>query len=119
VIVRGVIAPTVAAQERHHLLSTSIATEAASYSFGTLFLRWPPPVTFSPIWLYRNLRTGPLKPAILELKRAAEKLYGVPRRIGTWNASRAARKRAELRNADGRMYSLYFVPNRRPIRIPG
>jgi choline dehydrogenase-like flavoprotein len=114
VIVRGVVAPTVAAQERHHFLSTSIAIEAASYSFGTPFLGWPPPITFGPIWLYRNLRTGPLKPAILELKRAAEKLYGVPRRIGTWNASRAARKRAELRNADGRMYSLYFRSEQAP-----
>jgi hypothetical protein len=58
-----------------HFLSTSIAIEAASYSFGTPFSGWPPPVTFGPIWLYRNLRTGPPKPAILELKRAVEKLY--------------------------------------------
>jgi len=107
-IVRGVVTPTVEAKERHHLLSTSIAIEPASYSFGTPFLGWPPPITFGPILVYRGLREGPLKPAIYALKNTAEKLYGIPRRVITWKSTRAARARAKLGTSFGRTYSLYF-----------
>jgi choline dehydrogenase-like flavoprotein len=114
VIVRGVIKPTAEAQERHQLLSTSIAIEPASYAFGTPFMGWPPPITFGPIWLYRNLRDGPLRPAILALKRGAEKMWGMPRRMGTWNATRTARARANAKIGFGRMYSLYFRSEQAP-----
>ena len=116
VIVRGCVAPTAAAQEQHQLLSTSIAIESASYAFGTPFLGWPPPITFGPIWLYRNLRVGLLKPAILELKRAAEKLYGVPLRIATLGSTRAALAHAGVPARAGRALSLYFRSEQAPDR---
>jgi choline dehydrogenase-like flavoprotein len=114
VIVRGVIKPTAEAQERQQLLSTSIAIEPASYAFGTPFIGWPPPITFGPIWLYRNLRDGPLRPAILALKCGAEKMWGMPLRMGTWNATRAARARANAQTGVGRLYSLYFRSEQAP-----
>jgi choline dehydrogenase-like flavoprotein len=113
-IVRGVITPTSAAQQRHALLSTSIAIEPASYSFGTPFLGWPPRVTFEPILLYRNLRSGPFDAVAVALKRTAERLYGMPRRWRTFNAARAAVARSKARFGAKRLYSLYFRSEQAP-----
>lgn len=114
VVVRGVLAPTPHAQERHQLLSTSIAIESASYSFGTPFLGWPPPVTFGPIRTYRRLRQGPFGGVIDALKRNAERAAGIPTRVRTLRASSAARKRALPPARGSRLYSLYFRSEQAP-----
>jgi choline dehydrogenase-like flavoprotein len=113
-VLRGVITPTAAAQERHRLLATSIAVEPASYSFGSPFLGWPPPVTFGAIGLYRRMRAGSLKIFAENLKRRAEGLVGMPIRLRTWNAARAARRRAGARAEAGPIYSLYFRAEQAP-----
>ena len=111
---RGVITPTPAARERHRLLATSIAVESASYSFGTPFLGWPPPVTFGPIGLYRRMRAGSLKALAENLKRTSERLAGVPIRLRTWNAARVARRRGGGPGEAGPLYSLYFRAEQAP-----
>jgi choline dehydrogenase-like flavoprotein len=110
--VRGVITPTAAAQERLQLLSTSIAIEPASYSFGTPFLDIPPALAFGPIRLYRQLRRSRMKGVVGTIKQNAERASGLAARFVTWNASRAARARAGA--PDGRTYSLYFRSEQAP-----
>jgi len=112
--VRGVITPTAAAQERNRLLATSIAIESASYSFGTPFLGWPPSLTFEPIRLYRKLRGGRFKAVVETLKQNTDRAAGIPRRLRTWNAARAARARASSGTDGGRLYSLYFRSEQAP-----
>jgi choline dehydrogenase-like flavoprotein len=112
--IRGVITPTVDARARHRLLATSIAIEPASYSFGTPFVGWPPPITFGPIRLYRKLRDGRLEKVAEQIKRTAERAQGVPMRFRTWNAARSARGRAELGRGSSRLYSLYFRSEQAP-----
>jgi choline dehydrogenase-like flavoprotein len=112
--IRGVIAPTAAARNRHRLLATSIAIESASFSFGTPFLGWPPPLTFGPIRLYRRLRDGHLSGIAQALKRNVERASSVSTRLRTWTSARAARSRAEARSAANHLYSLYFRSEQAP-----
>jgi choline dehydrogenase-like flavoprotein len=112
--VRGVVAPTAAAQERRRLLSSAIAIEAASYSFGTPFVGWPPPVTFGPIKLYRKLRAGRLAVLAEAVKQNAERVSGLPARVRTWQAALGARARGGSGAASGRLYSLYFRSEQAP-----
>lgn len=112
--VRGVITPTAQAQDRHRLLSTSIAIESASYNFGTPFLGWPPPVTFKPIRLYRKALGSRFERAATIAKQTAERVSGLPTRALTWNAARVARRRAAIPARSARMYSLYFRSEQAP-----
>jgi choline dehydrogenase-like flavoprotein len=107
VIVRGVIAPTPAAQERHRLPATSIAIETEGYNFGTPFLGWPPAVTFPPINAYRRYRTGRFREFAETLKRNAERASGLTTRLRTWQRARAARAAGDA-SPDERAYSVYF-----------
>jgi choline dehydrogenase-like flavoprotein len=111
---RGVITPTAAAQDRFHLLSTSIAIEGASYSFGTPFCGWPPRVTFGSVRRYRVLRHGRWKAVVERLKQTAERAQALPKRIKTWNAARAARIQAGPLAESERIYSLYFRSEQAP-----
>ncbi len=112
--IRGVITPTAAAQAQHHLPATSIAIEPASYSYGTPFIGWAPSLTFSAVRAYRRFRSSRLGVVAEGVKSGSERLSGIPRRIQTWNAARAAGATPAL--GPGRMYSLYFrseqIPNR-------
>ncbi len=112
--IRGVVTPTAAAQDRHRLLSTSIAIEQASYNFGTPFLGWPPPVTFGPIRLYRKAAAGRFKDVVETLKQTAEQASGLSMRARTWNAARLARRRSVPNAASARVYSLYFRSEQAP-----
>ena len=111
---RGVITPTVDAQERFRLLSTSIAVEGARYSFGTPFVGWPPRLTFGPVRRYRMLRAGRWKGVVEWLKHAAEYAQSVPKKVRTWNAARSARNRARPLTGSERIYSLYFRSEQAP-----
>ena len=111
---RGVIVPTVAAQERFRLLSTSIAVEAARFSFGTPFCGWPPRLTFGAVRRYRVLRTGRWKAVVERLKQVAEQAQAVPKKIQTQNAARTAQARAEPLAKTERVYSLYFRSEQAP-----
>jgi choline dehydrogenase-like flavoprotein len=111
---RGVITPTVDAQERFRLLSTSIAVEGAWYSFGTPFVGWPPRLTFGPVRRYRMLRAGRWQGVVERLKQAAEYAQSVPKKVRTWNAARSARNRARPLTGTERIYSLYFRSEQAP-----
>jgi len=111
---RGVITPTAAAQERHRLLSTSIAVERASYSLGTPFVGWPPRVTFGPVRVYRMLRKGRFKRAAEGLKGFVQGAYAMPSMIRTSQLARLARSRAVGANAGDRIHSLYFRAEQAP-----
>ena len=111
---RGVLTPTPAAQERHHLLSTSIAIEGPSYSFGTPFCGWPPPVTFGPVRRYRLLRKTRFARAAEFLKQMAERAQAVPKKLATRAQARSAAQRAGGLAAAERVYSIYFRSEQAP-----
>lgn len=111
---RGVIIPTAAAQERHHLLATSIAVERSSYALGTPFVGWPPRVTFGAVRLYRTLRKGRFRRGAEIFKQVSQRLQSLPTRLQTWNLSRKVRSRAGGAARSGRIYSLYFRGEQAP-----
>jgi choline dehydrogenase-like flavoprotein len=111
---RGVITPTVAAQERQRLLATSIAIEGPSYSLGTPFVGWPPLLMFAPVRSYRLLRRWGLASAAEGMKKIAQRTYSVPTRISTWAQSRMARSHANGASLSHRIYSLYFRGEQAP-----
>jgi choline dehydrogenase-like flavoprotein len=110
---RGVITPTVAALERHRLLSTSIGVEGPSFSQGTAYLGWPPAVMFAPVRLYWALRRRGLTRASDELKYLAHGTYSVPIRLRRWRQERRALTQAA---PGGRKlaYSLHFRAEQAP-----
>jgi choline dehydrogenase-like flavoprotein len=110
---RGVIVPTGAAQERHRLLSTSIALEGPSFSLHTAFLGWPPAVVLAPVSLYwALLRRGSTRLSD-GYKRFAHAAYAAPNKLRTWRQTRRALSRAA---AGGRRpaCSLYFRAEQAP-----
>jgi len=112
---RGFIVPTATALQRHRLLTTSIALEAASYHAAEpLFLNWPPPIAYEAIQLYRRAQAGPLKHVIEPLKDQVTRAAIMLRRSRNWNKARAARSRAESRTRSDRIYSLYFRAEQTP-----
>jgi choline dehydrogenase-like flavoprotein len=119
VLLRGAVAPTPAARDRHQLPTTSIGIEPSSFSFGTPFCGWPPPVTFGPIRVYRALRHGRFDAVVETLKVSAERASRARLKWQTWNAARAALTRAqsaavETQIAPGPLYSLYFRAEQTP-----
>jgi choline dehydrogenase-like flavoprotein len=119
VLLRGAVAPTAAARDRHRLPSTSIGIEPASFSFSTPFCGWPPPVTFGPIRLYRALRGGRFAAVAEALKFDAERAGRARLKWLTWNAARAALARVgsledESRARPHPLYSLYFRAEQTP-----
>jgi choline dehydrogenase-like flavoprotein len=111
---RGVITPTVAAQERERLLATSIAVESPSYSLGTPFVGWPPPLMFAPVRTYRLLRKWHLPRVAEAMKILAQRTYSVPNRLSTLGQSVKARLKANGAGASHRVYSLYFRGEQAP-----
>ncbi len=111
---RGVIVPTAAAQARHRLLATSIGFEGPSFSLGTAFLGWPPPVVVGPVRLYQGLRKHGYGRAAREFKRFATGFYAVPSRIRSWRRARAAAAGTARPAVPGSVYSLYFRAEQAP-----
>ena len=112
--VRGVIIPTAIAQERHRLLTTSVAFEGPSFSVGTAFLGWPPALMVGPVSLYRGLKKRGHMRVAHEFKRFATSLSAVPNRLRSWQRSRNAASKAALPAVSGSVYSLYFRAEQAP-----
>jgi choline dehydrogenase-like flavoprotein len=110
---RGVITPTADAMNRHRLFGTSIAIEPPRYSFGTPFVGWPPSITFGPVRRYKRWRLGRYKLVVEQLKRAADHLHAIPKKIRTSNLARSARARA-AGGRSARIFSLYFRAEQAP-----
>jgi choline dehydrogenase-like flavoprotein len=112
-LLRGVIVPTAAAQERHRLLSTSIGIEGPNFSQGTAYLGWPPAVMFAPVRVYWSLRRRGLTRVSDELKYFAHGAYSVPIRLRRWRQGRRALTQAAM---GGRKlaYSLHFRAEQAP-----
>jgi len=96
-LLRNVITPTAAAQERHRLLSTSIGIEGASFSPGTAYLGWPPAVMFAPVRVYRAFRRRGLTRVSDEIKWIAHGVHSVPHRLRASRQARRARSQASVR----------------------
>jgi hypothetical protein len=117
VLLRGAIAPTAAARDRHRLPPTSIGIEPVSFSSSTPFCGWPPPVTFAPNSIARCAEAA--SPLLPTLKFNAERASRARLKWQTWNAARAALARAgrlqEMSPARShRLYSLYFRAEQTP-----
>ncbi|MGA2780054.1 MAG: GMC family oxidoreductase [Steroidobacteraceae bacterium] len=110
---RGVVMPTAAAQEHHHLLSTSIAIEGPSYSQGTAYLGWPPAVMFAPVRVYRAFRGRGLTRVSDKLKYFSHAAHSVPNRLRTWWEARRALSDAAI-SGPGLAYSLHFRAEQAP-----
>jgi hypothetical protein len=118
-LLRGAIAPTAAARDRHWLPSTSIGIEPVSFSFAIPFCGWPPPVTFGPIRLDRSLRGGGFAAIAEALKFNAERACRPRFKWQTWNVARAALARAGASKTSHEpdphpLYSLYFRAEQTP-----
>jgi choline dehydrogenase-like flavoprotein len=111
---RGVVTPTSDAQAKYELLGASIAVEGARYRVGTPFLGLPPPLMFGPINIYRKLRAGPLRRAAEAMKWRAERAFELATELRTMQAALDAGVRANVRQAAGRLYSLYFRAEQAP-----
>jgi hypothetical protein len=101
------------ARDRDRLPATLIGIGPASFSFGTQFCGWPPPVTFGPIRVYRALRHARFEAVVETLKVSAERASRARLRWQTWNAARAALAgaqglTAEAQTTSGPLYALYL-----------
>lgn len=111
---RGVLTPRQQALRRHRLLSTSIAIEKASYSFGTPYIGWPPPVTFGPVKLYRAYRHGPAGPAAEYIKLSFERVQSLYRRMRTARIAKRVRERIGRPHESHPLYAVYFRAEQAP-----
>jgi choline dehydrogenase-like flavoprotein len=110
-MLRGFLVPTAAAQQRHRLLTCSIAVEPESYHFGTSFLGWSPRMMFGPVRMYRRLRRTRVAPAAERARYRLESLFFKRRERATLAAARVARARA---GGSGVVHSLYFRTEQAP-----
>jgi choline dehydrogenase-like flavoprotein len=111
---KGAITPTAVALERHRLLTTSIAIEAASSSLGKHLLSRPTPFTYGAIRLFRKARAGPLASFVETFRRSVKNAALLPTRYRTWNMAREARARAMSLPGSDRIYSLFFRAEQAP-----
>ncbi len=111
---RGVVAPTAAAQARYRLLGTSIAIEKPSFTAGTPFVGWHPTLTFGPVGVYRRLRDGHLHGLGEAFKSVAQRVHDVPGRIRHWNGARRALRLAHEDRGSGSIFPLYFRAEQAP-----
>jgi choline dehydrogenase-like flavoprotein len=109
---RGVLAPTAAAQERHRLLSTSIGFEWPSFSMSTPFLGWPPAAMVGPVRLYSELRARGYARTAGCIRHLTDRAWAMPSRIAS---KHRARKAAALATSPkSRLYSVYFRTEQAP-----
>lgn len=111
---RGVLTPTADGLKRHRLLTTSIAIEKASFSYGTPFVGWPPPLTFRPVKFYRAKRRGRIGATVEYIKHTAERFEGIPRRLNTLRIARKAMRGVPSAQPSDRVFSLYFRAEQAP-----
>lgn len=111
---RGVLTPRAHALREHQLLSTSIAIEKASYSFGTPYIGWPPPVTFGPVKLYRAYRHGAAGPVAEYVKHSVERLQSLYRRMRTRRIAQRVRERVGPQHDGHPLYAVYFRAEQAP-----
>lgn len=111
---RGVLIPSEQGLQKHRLLSTSIAIEKASFSFGTPFVGWPPQLTFPFVQYYREHRFTAQGAVVEYIKHTAERFEGLPRRFGTWIEAKKARSRANANGSADQVYSVYFRAEQAP-----
>lgn len=113
---RGVLTPRREALRKHRLLTTSIAIETASFSFGTPYVGWPPPLTFGPVKLYRACRHGPYGATAEHIKHNFERVQSLVRRLRTgWESRRVLRGVGDTPNSR-KLYAVYFRSEQAPDR---
>ena len=112
--VRGMLAPTAAAQERHRLLSTSIGFEWPSFSLSTPFLGWPPAAMVGPVRLYNQLRDRGYARTAGRIKSLTDRAWSMPSRIASRRRARKAAALANLTSSESVLYSIYFRAEQAP-----
>jgi choline dehydrogenase-like flavoprotein len=111
---RGVLAPTAAAQEQHRLLSTSIGFEWPSFSLSTPFLGWPPAAMLGPVRLYSELRARGYARTVGCIRRLTDRAWSMPSRIASRRRARKAAAAANVASSNGMLYSVYFRAEQAP-----
>ena len=110
---RGLMTPTAAARDEHRMLPTSIAIESPSFSFGTPFVGWPPPLIFAAAKYYKRLRRRGINSPAERLRQMAERAAALSNYLSTWRSARAARAQAGV-GPNEKLYSLYFRAEQAP-----
>lgn len=111
---RGVLTPRPQALRQHRLLTTSIAIEKASFSFGTPYVGWPPPLTFGPVKLYRAYRHGRCGPAVEYVKHSFERVQSLCRRWRTGRIAQRVWQRVGDTRSQHNLYTAYFRAEQAP-----
>ncbi|MCW2540809.1 MAG: oxidoreductase [Frankiales bacterium] len=114
---RGVLTPTVAAQERYGLPTCSIAIENSTYVFGTPYVGWHPNLVLTSVLAFRAMARAGSPLLSRKAQGLAEVAYNNQKKaVTSIKSRRAAAASAELRPATPgqELHSLYFRTEQGP-----